>query len=132
MSAVEPFPPDALPRVLVVDDNAINRRLAEAMLRRAGCTVHVAEDAPSALALLETVSVDVVLSDIAMPGLDGRDFARRLREHPARRTLRLVAYTALAMEHQRAAILAAGFDAIAVKPVTRASLVRAVLGSACA
>lgn len=115
-------------RVLVVDDNPLNRQLAEAMLRRAGCEVAVAPDAGGALALLASRPVDVVLTDIAMPGVDGCALLSRLRADPRHRRLRVVAYTALAMEHERAAILDAGFDAIVIKPVTREALLRAVHG----
>ncbi|HUB45457.1 MAG TPA: ATP-binding protein [Acetobacteraceae bacterium] len=75
----EPRPVTGL-RVLVVDDVASNRKLAEAVLCQAGCTVRLAEDGPAAVAALATGDVpDVVLMDIFMPDLDGLAATRQIR-----------------------------------------------------
>jgi len=110
--------------VLVVDDNALNARLASTILARAGYDVMTAASAAEAMAAVERREPDVVLTDISMPGTNGRDLCVALRQRPRR--LRIVAYTALALEEERRAIMGAGFDAIVIKPATRAALLAAV------
>ncbi len=115
-------------RVMVVDDNALNRSLAGAMLKRAGYEVATAGDAFAALESLERSTVDVMITDIGMPRMDGREFCARLRADPRWSQMRIVAYTAMAMEFQLRELLASGFDAVVVKPHTQAELLRAVEG----
>ncbi len=113
-------------RVLVVDDNPMNATLARVMLSRAGYEVHVEESAPHALQYLAGHPVDVVLTDISMPGMSGKDLCREIRERMGEGRPRLVAHTAFALEHQRRAIMEAGFDALVVKPAPRGVLIGAV------
>jgi CheY-like chemotaxis protein len=115
-------------RVMVVDDNEVNRSLASAVLRRAGYEVLTARDATVALDMLERNAVDVVVTDVGMPSLDGREFCERLRADPRRVGIRIVAYTAMAMEFQLRELLTSGFDAVVVKPHTQAELLHAVEG----
>lgn len=118
-----------VPRVaLVVDDQATNRVLATRLLGKSGWTVEQVEGGEQALDWLASHSADLVLLDISMPSMSGESVCRRIREDglggPG---VRLVAYTAHAMPEEREQFLAGGFDAILVKPVTRASLA-SVLG----
>ena len=126
MNAV-PFTPAGVPkRVLVVDDNPMNATLARIMLLRAGYEVHVEDSAPLALQYLDGHVVDVVLTDISMPGMSGKELCRELRLRLGGNCPRLVAHTAFALDHQRVSIMEAGFDAIVVKPSPRDVLIGAV------
>ncbi|MGE4047841.1 MAG: response regulator, partial [Acetobacteraceae bacterium] len=105
-------------RVLVVDDVAANRRLAEVLLRQAGVTVEAVADGPSALAALDRAPLpDVILLDVYMPGMDGLTVARaiRARPDPARR-IPLIAVTADASTGQIRASREAGMDLYLAKP----------------
>jgi two-component system, cell cycle response regulator DivK len=116
-------------RVLVVDDNPMNAHLAKLMLGRAGFEAHTVESAQRALEYLEGNQVDVVVTDISMPEMSGKDLCRAVHERFGNRRPRVVAFTAFAMEHQKQSIMEAGFDALIVKPVTASALVAAVCGA---
>lgn len=126
------------PRLLVVDDNAINLALVSYLLERSGCEVRAAENGQQALdRLAEEPRFDVVLCDIQMPVMDGYELARRIKAQPELASIPLVALTALAMVGDRDRILAGGFDAYVSKPIepaafiaTLATLVPALHGEA--
>ena len=109
-------------RVLVVDDNATNRKLAAALLKKQGWEVAEADNGQAAIDALAHSSFDAVLLDISMPGMDGEEVCRRIRANGALTGLRVVAYTAHAMAHEKQQIMSAGFDDILIKPVTMAAL----------
>ncbi len=129
--------PVALPaqhgRVLVVDDNVdAATTLAEAV-RFDGHEVRVAHDGPSALREARDFSPEVVLLDIGLPGMDGYEVVRRLRELPQARDAHVVALTGFGQQSDRQRALAAGFDEHLVKPVdlaTITSVLRRRLGAA--
>ena len=79
-------PSAANARVLVVDDQPPNVRLLEAILAPRGYDVRTASSGEEALAALDGEDVDLVLLDIVMPGMDGYEVCRVIRERPARRT----------------------------------------------
>ncbi|MCG5244022.1 response regulator [Azospirillum doebereinerae] len=110
-------------QLLVVDDQAVNRLLVSRLLGKAGWSVLQMEGGEQALAWLAENAVELVLLDISMPTLSGQEVCRRIREGglggPG---IRLVAYTAHAMPEEREQFLTGGFDAILVKPISRASL----------
>lgn len=112
--------------ILVVDDNPLNANLARIVLSRGGHDVIVVECAAEAVAAIERHVPDVVVTDINMPGTSGVDLCRGLRERYPRHALRIVAYTALAMQDELVRIRAAGFDAVVVKPASKESLLAAV------
>jgi signal transduction histidine kinase/CheY-like chemotaxis protein len=114
-------------RVLVVDDNADAAESLAALLGLEGHAVELAYDGPQALALLDGFAPDVALLDIGLPGMDGYQLARAIRQRPDGRALRLVALTGYGHDSDRARTAAAGFDAHLVKPVEMAAL-GAVLG----
>ncbi len=113
-------------RTLVVDDNTINRKLAMALLKRRGWVTEEADGGQAAMDKLNTSSFDNVLLDISMPGIDGEEVCRRIRANPAWAGLRVVAYTAHAMESEKQRIMAVGFDHILIKPITVQSLLLAL------
>ena len=109
---------DQRKRILLAEDNAVNRRLASRVLEKAGHSVLVAHDGREALALLEREEVDLVLMDVQMPGLDGFAATRALRnrERGTRRHLPVLALTAHAMSGDEERCLAAGMDGYLGKP----------------
>lgn len=106
------------PRLLVVDDNAINLALLGYLLDNSGFEVSAAENGEQALKILtQRRDFDAVLCDIQMPVMDGYEFARQVRAQPGLAQMPLVAITALAMVGDRGRILAAGFDGYVSKPI---------------
>lgn len=105
-------------RILVVDDDAVNQRVAVGLLRRLGCDPLVASDGESALRACADERFDLILMDVQMPGIGGLEAARRLVRStlPGDRPL-LVACTAHALAEERAAIEAAGMQRVLTKPL---------------
>ena len=104
-------------RVLLVDDNAINREIALAVLRASGIEVDVACDGQEALAILDRGQFDGVLMDCQMPVMDGYAATRALRQQPRWRDLPVIAMTANALVGDRAKVLAAGMNDHVAKPI---------------
>jgi signal transduction histidine kinase/DNA-binding response OmpR family regulator len=112
-------------RILVVDDVAANRQIAQAMLRGAGHAVEVAEDGVSALLALSNNQFDAVLMDLQMPGMDGFEATRRIRALPPPAcAVPVIALTASALPDQIEATHRAGMDAHLVKPIDRQALLQ--------
>jgi PAS domain S-box-containing protein len=115
-------------RVLVVDDNAVNQRVAARMLTRAGCRVDDAADGREAVDLVSRLPYDLVLMDCMMPQMDGYEATAAIRQLPgAAGRVPIVAMTANAMQGDRERCLAAGMNDYLAKPV-RAEELRRVLG----
>jgi CheY-like chemotaxis protein/signal transduction histidine kinase len=108
--------------VLVVDDHDANRELARTLVERLGYRARVAPGAAEALEAVRRDPPDLILMDLAMPGLTGFDAARALKVEPATAAIPLVAFTALAMAPDRERAREAGFDDYLVKPVNRDAL----------
>ncbi|MEN9314716.1 MAG: hypothetical protein RIS35_1109 [Pseudomonadota bacterium] len=118
-------------RVLVVEDNPVNRKVAVAMLRRAGLTVEVAEDGAAAVERMNREGAepfDLVLMDRHMPGMDGLEATRRIRANPAHARMPVLAMTADAFEDERQRCLAAGMDDFIAKPVDPRQFYVTILG----
>ena len=116
--------------ILVVDDNPTNLKLASALLRAEGHTVVPATDAEEAEALLAERVPDLILMDIALPGMDGLELTRRIKADPRLRHVPVIALTAFAMKGDDDRAREAGCDGYITKPIdTRAmpTLVRQVL-----
>jgi signal transduction histidine kinase/ActR/RegA family two-component response regulator len=112
-------------RVLLVEDNEINRRLAEYILDKFGCVRESAIHGKEALAKLETASFDVVLMDCQMPVMDGFEATAAIREREQRTgapRIPIIAVTANAAESDRELCLAHGMDDYLSKPYTVAAL----------
>jgi PAS domain S-box-containing protein len=110
-------------RVLIVDDQSDARELVALALAEAGAEVHVADSAGQALQALAARPIDVLVSDIAMPGMDGYALIQQVRALDRGRSIRAVAVTAHTDRHVRERSLAAGFDACATKPLNAEDLV---------
>ncbi|MCA9517583.1 MAG: response regulator, partial [Myxococcales bacterium] len=106
----------ALPAVLVVEDQAENRRLMAELLEPLGFAVTLAESGEAAVARFAVASAGVVLMDLRMPGVDGGEAARRIRALPGGAAAAIVAVTASAFRDEGAEVVAAPFDAVVRKP----------------
>jgi CheY-like chemotaxis protein len=109
--------------VLLVEDNATNRRVAELFLERAGCNVEQAVDGSEALAVLKRKADDLVLMDVQMTVMDGLEATRRIREEVSGGgRIPIVGLTASALKEQVEACRAAGMDDVIAKPIERERL----------
>ncbi len=116
-------------RVLVVDDNPDVAESLGMVLRCWGHDVHLAHDGPEALTTARRLRPEVVLLDIGLPGMDGYEVARRLREDGAPEAMLLVAITGYGQEDYRRRSEEAGFQHHLVKPVDLTELNRLVAGA---
>jgi len=114
--------------VLVVDDHDINRRTLARMVEAFGAEVETAEDALSALAVAEELPFDAILMDVRMPGMDGLEASRRLREGGANRGTPIIAVTGAASPEEIAACREAGMTGWVEKPVKPRDLYVALFG----
>ncbi len=106
-----------MPKILLIDDSADIRALVCLLLRQGGHTVVEAEDGRVGLELVRTTRPDLVLTDMALPGLSGWDITRILKSDPELAEIPIVALTAHAMRGDRERALATGCDGFIVKPI---------------
>lgn len=113
-------------RVLAVDDSAINLEVIQRILKIEGATVLTSESGASALQTLDQPDsrVDIVLMDLQMPGMDGCEATRQIRQRPAVARTPVIALTAGATTTERDRALGAGMDDFLTKPINPAHLVR--------
>jgi CheY-like chemotaxis protein len=104
-------------RILVVEDNEMNRDVLSRRLARHGYDVLIAADGLSGLALANAEQPDLVLMDLAMPQVDGWECARRLKAEPRTRAIPIIALSAHAMTGDRQTALDAGCDDFDTKPL---------------
>jgi CheY-like chemotaxis protein len=104
-------------RILLVEDNLINRMVAVALLTQIGYDVHVAENGLEALEALRAATYDVVFMDVQMPVMDGFEASRAIWQEFDGNRPYIIAMTAQAMRGDRERCLAAGMDAYISKPV---------------
>ncbi len=104
-------------RILIVDDNALNTELVRFVLDEAGHEVHTADSAGEALVRIAEFQPELILMDIQMPGMDGLELTRRLKEADATRGITIVAFTAYAMKGDEARMREAGCDGYISKPI---------------
>jgi CheY-like chemotaxis protein len=111
-------------RVLIVDDNSDAAESLARVIQTSGHDVRVVSNGAAAIASVATFRPDAVLLDIAMPGMDGYEVARRLRALPNGREMRLIAMTGYGSPQDRARSAESGFDHHLVKPLDLAQLER--------
>ncbi|HUB16703.1 MAG TPA: response regulator [Acetobacteraceae bacterium] len=104
-------------RILLVEDNEMNRDMLSRRLTRAGHSVLIAVDGAQGVAMARTEAPDLVLMDMSLPVMDGWEATRRLRDEPTTAALPVIGLTAHAMEGDRQRVLAAGCDDYDTKPV---------------
>ena len=113
-------------RVLVIDDNPQNLKLARLVLQGGGFEVRAAEDAEEAIRMLDIELPDAILMDVQLPGIDGLTLTRQLKADPARRHIVVIALTAYAMKGDADRMRAAGCDGYVTKPIDVDELPRTV------
>jgi CheY-like chemotaxis protein len=109
-------------KILIAEDNAVNRELLRELLEMRGHTVAEACDGEEALRMIEQTQPELLLLDIGMPLLDGFGVVRKIRESARFASLPVVAVTAYAMQGDREKILSSKFDGYLSKPVDARSL----------
>ena len=111
------------PRVLVVEDDAETRHFYTGVLASCGFQTHEAHNGFQAFAKAIETLPDLVLTDIALPGLDGIELCRKLRADPRTRTVRVLAVTGYDDRHYPDRVIEAGADHVLLKPLDAAVLV---------
>jgi len=114
--------------VLLVEDNAVNRKLATALLEKHGYSAATAQNGKEALEILEGERFDLILMDVQMPVMDGLEATRliRAKERATGGHIPIVALTAHAMKGDRERCLAAGADDYVAKPIRIADVIAAM------
>ena len=116
-------------RILVADDDPSILRLLQLNFELEGFEVHTASDGEEALVKARSASPDVIVLDVMMPGLDGLEVCRRLKEDGAMRTVPIILLTALGQERERREGMAVGASEYVMKPFDPDSLIRVVKGT---
>jgi two-component system cell cycle response regulator DivK len=106
-------------KILLVEDNPVNRRLAIFLLRSQGYQVREATSAIEAFEILKTEQFDLIVMDIQLPGMDGLEATTKLRAEPATAQVPVIAVTSYAMAGDRDKALAAGCSGYVTKPIDK-------------
>ncbi|HEX9149577.1 MAG TPA: response regulator [Thermoanaerobaculia bacterium] len=115
-------------KILLVEDNEMNRDMLSRRLVRSGYEVVMAVQGEEGVALARTVSPDIVLMDMSLPVMDGWEATRLLKGDPATREIPVIALTAHAMSGDREKAREAGCDDFDTKPVEYARLLSKIEG----
>ena len=111
-----------MPRILLVEDNEMNRDMLSRRLVRKGFTVDMAVDGKAGVAQARAGGYDLILMDMSLPEIDGWEATRQLRAAPETRTVPIIALTAHAMAGDREKAIEAGCNDYDTKPVELARL----------
>ena len=106
-----------MPKILIVEDNEMNRDLLSRRLSKKGYEITVAMDGLEGVAAAGSQRPDLILMDVGLPGIDGHEATRRIRAQPELAAIPIIALTAHAMSDDRAKALDAGCDDYDTKPV---------------
>ena len=106
-----------MPKILLVEDNEMNRDMLSRRLERKGYEVAVAVDGQEGLSLARSAGADLILMDMSLPVLDGWETTRQLKASPETRLIPVIALTAHAMSGDREKALEAGCDDYDTKPI---------------
>jgi CheY-like chemotaxis protein len=117
-----------MPKILLVEDNEMNRDMLSRRLLKAGFEMVIAVDGERAIDLARSEAPDLILMDISLPGLDGWEATRRLKTMPETRSIPIIALTAHAMAGDREKSLAAGCNDYDTKPIDFLRLVQKIQG----
>ena len=107
----------AMPKILLVEDNEMNRDMLSRRLQRKGYQVVLALDGQSGVELAQSESPDLILMDMSLPVLDGWEATRKLKAAPQTRAVPIIALTAHAMAGDRERAIEAGCDDYDTKPI---------------
>jgi two-component system cell cycle response regulator DivK len=111
-------------RILLVEDNELNRDMLSRRLMRRGYQVDLAADGKEGLQMAEAIAPDLILLDLSLPGMDGWEVLRQLKQHSRMKHIPVVALTAHALVTDRNRALEAGFDDYDIKPVEMPRLLK--------
>lgn len=111
-----------MPKLLLVEDNEMNRDMLSRRLEKRGYTLALAVDGGQGVALAKSDLPDLILMDMSLPVIDGWEATRQLKADPATKGIPVIALTAHAMESDRQKALEAGCDDFDTKPVELARL----------
>jgi CheY-like chemotaxis protein len=115
-------------RILIVDDNPVNLKLASSLLELEGYEVEQAVDAEQAQEMLRGDPPDLILMDIALPGMDGLSLTRKIKADERLKHIPVVALTAFAMKGDDEKAYAAGCEGYITKPIDTRELATQVAG----
>ena len=113
-------------RILLVEDNELNRDMLSRRLMRRGYQVEMAADGIEGLKLADTCEPDLILLDLSLPEMDGWEVLRHLKQDPKMKGIPVIALTAHALVTDRNRALEAGFDDYDIKPVEMPRLLKKV------
>ncbi len=113
-------------KILIVEDNPANMKLASFLMEKAGHSLVCAVDAEMALALARSVRPDLILMDIQLPGMDGFAATALLKQHPSTCHIPVIAVTSMAMKEDKEKCELAGCDAYISKPLRYQELYAAI------
>jgi len=117
-----------MPKILLVEDNEMNRDMVSRRLLKQGFEMILAVDGEQAIDLARSEAPDLILMDISLPGLDGWEATRLLKTMPETRSIPIIALTAHAMAGDREKSLAAGCNDYDTKPIDFLRLVQKIRG----
>lgn len=116
-------------KILLVEDNLVNQKLAVRLLEKAGHSVEIANHGEEALALLQNATYDIIFMDVQMPVMGGFETTKRIREmeQASGEHVPIIAMTAHALKGDREKCLAAGMDGYISKPIQSEELYQAIV-----
>ena len=117
-----------MPKILLVEDNEMNRDMLSRRLLKAGFEMVIAVNGERAIDLARSEAPDLILMDISLPGLDGWEATRRRKAMPETQSIPIIALTAHAMAGDREKSLAAGCNDYDTKPIDFRRLVEKIQG----
>ncbi len=113
-------------RVLLAEDNEMNRDMLSRRLMRRGYTVLIAEDGQKAVEMAASEAPDLILMDMSLPIIDGWEATRRIKAQPETSQIPVIALTAHAMQGDREKALEAGCDDYETKPIELSRLLKKI------
>lgn len=114
--------------ILIVEDNPTNLKLLKILLTVEGYELREAKNADEALDLLKIHQPRLILMDIQLPGMDGLELTKKLKNDPKYQHIIIIALTAYAMKHDREKVIAAGCDGYITKPIDVKTLPTVIAG----
>jgi two-component system, cell cycle response regulator DivK len=113
-------------KILLIEDNAVNRDLTQFLLESQGYQVHEAASAEEGFEFLKTDRPALIVMDIQLPRMDGLEATKRLKQNPATRDIPVLAVTSYAMKGDRESAAAAGCAGYVTKPIDKTTFLREV------